>query len=82
MNKIKLVQYILAHNYEVGWPPTVREIQAHFGMSSTSVPAYWINKTVDAGLIERDPRMARGLRITKKGQKALTAEEERVRPAE
>jgi SOS-response transcriptional repressor LexA len=77
MKKIKLLQYIYAHNKEVGWPPTVREIQAKFGMSSTSVSVYWIGKTANAGLIERDSGIARGLRITEKGYKALMAAEEK-----
>ena len=76
MTKIKLLQDILAHNINVGWPPTVREIQAEFGMSSTSVAVYWINKSVNAGLIERDPGVARGIRITDKGHETLMEKQE------
>ena len=71
MKKIKLLEFINRHNEEVGWPPTVREIQHEFGMSSTSVAVYWINKTANAGLIERDPGVARGLRITQEGRDEL-----------
>ena len=73
MKKIKLLEFINRHNIDVGWPPTVREIQAEFGMSSTSVAVYWINKTASADLIERDPGVARGLRITQKGRDVLIA---------
>ena len=71
MKKNKLLRFINRHSEEVGWPPTVREIQAEFGMSSTSVAVYWINKSVNAGLIERDPGVARGLRITQEGRDEL-----------
>ena len=80
MKKIKLLEFINRHIIDIGWPPTVREIQHEFGMSSTSVAVYWINKAVKAGLIERGPgstRVARGLRITEKGQEALMATEEK-----
>ena len=71
MKKIKLIEFIHRHNVDIGWPPSVREIQSEFGMSSTSVVAYWVDKTVNAGLIERDPGVARGLRITEKGHETL-----------
>ena len=71
MKKINLLKFIHKHNEEIGWPPTVREIQSEFGMSSTSVADYWINKLVNAGVIEREPGVARGLRITAEGYLAL-----------
>ena len=74
MRKIRLLEFINRHITDVGWPPTVREIQTEFSMSSTSVSVYWINKSVNAGLIERDPGVARGLRITQKGRDALVTE--------
>ena len=67
MKKINLIRFIDRYQHENGWPPTVREIQAEFNMSSTSVSVYWINKLINSGELERVPGVARGLRITQKG---------------
>jgi len=69
--KIKILRFIDQHNKEIGWPPTVREIQEEFGMSSTSVSSYYIDKLVGAGVLEKKPGVSRGLRITDKGHQAL-----------
>lgn len=77
MKKINLLKFIYNHSEEIGWPPTVREIQSEFEMSSTSVADYWISKLVHSGEIERAPGVARGLRITAEGYLALRIDIER-----
>lgn len=48
---------------ENSFPPTIREIGEAVGISSTSVVNYNLNKLVEAGLIERDKEISRGLRL-------------------
>ncbi len=52
-------QFIDEHDY----PPTIREIGQAVNISSTSVVNYNLNKLVDAGLIERNAEVSRGLRL-------------------
>lgn len=49
---------------EKGRPPTIREIGAACGISSTSVVNYNLNILEKAGLISRDKEVSRGLRLT------------------
>jgi repressor LexA len=44
-----------------GYPPTIREIGEAVGIASTSVVNYNLNKLVEHGLIERAPKVSRGL---------------------
>ncbi len=46
-----------------GYPPTIREIGAEVGISSTSVVNYNLDKLEKEGLIERDGTISRGLKI-------------------
>lgn len=52
--------YIIDHHY----PPTIREIGDRLRISSTSVVNYNLNKLQEAGLIERDGQVSRGLKLT------------------
>lgn len=47
-----------------GYPPTIREIGNAVGITSTSVVNYHLNKLKDAGFIERDDRVSRGLKLS------------------
>jgi repressor LexA len=47
-----------------GYPPTIREIGTEVGISSTSVVNYHLNKLKERGLLERDDRVSRGLKLT------------------
>ena len=76
MKKINLLQFIDEYHHDNSWPPSVREIQAEFNMSSTSVAVYWINKLINSGEVERVPGVARGLRITLEGYKSLAPAKE------
>lgn len=52
-------QFVREHHY----PPTIREIGAALGITSTSVVNYNLNKLEEAGLIERDREVSRGLKL-------------------
>ncbi len=57
------------------YPPTVREIGNALNIASTNTVAYHLNQLEAAGLIERTPGLARGLKI-------MQSEVENVRNAE
>lgn len=44
-----------------GRPPSIREIGAATGISSTSVVEYHVGQLVEKGLLRREPMQARGL---------------------
>jgi repressor LexA len=56
---------------ENDYPPTIREIGQAVNISSTSVVNYNLNKLVDAGLIERNAEVSRGLRLRNGGRAPL-----------
>lgn len=58
-----MLDYIAAYATEHGSTPTVREIMAEVGISSTSVCTYHLNKLRAAGLLNRAGSVARGLAI-------------------
>ena len=57
----KILDYIRDHLDLHGYPPTIREIGRHEGISSTSVVNYHLNKLVTAGRISRAFGISRGL---------------------
>lgn len=50
---------------QYGYPPSIREICEKAGISSTSVVNYYLDQLEDMGIIERDRRVSRGVRILK-----------------
>lgn len=54
-----------------GYPPTIREIGNVVGITSTSVVNYHLNKLRDRGLIDRDDRVSRGLKLTPAANRVL-----------
>jgi len=68
----KILNFIGKHMHEAGYPPTVREIGDGVGISSTSHVSYYLDKLENQDFIARDPGVSRGLRLTEKGQSALT----------
>ena len=48
-----------------GFPPTIREIGAATGITSTSVVNYNLNRLAKAGYVERTPNASRGIRLLK-----------------
>ena len=55
--------------------PSVREIQAHTGISSPSVVAYALAKLADAGIITHAPGKARTIRLIERPVMAGDTEE-------
>jgi len=46
--------------------PTIRELMKATGITSSSVVRYYLDKLEEAGLIERVPRVARGIILKRK----------------
>lgn len=60
----RMYDFIRQFFTENQYPPTIREIGEAVDISSTSVVNYNLNKLVDAGLIERNKEVSRGIRLT------------------
>lgn len=59
----RMYEFIHKFSREKGRPPTIREIGAQVGISSTSVVNYNLNILVREGLIAREKEISRGLRV-------------------
>lgn len=59
----KILEFIRRFSRENGFPPTIREIGEHVGISSTSVVSYNLNALEKKNRIERDRSVSRGLRL-------------------
>lgn len=64
----RVIRFIAEHIKETGWPPSIREIQEKFGFKSTSTVTYYVNRLIEGGYVEREPGIARGLKITEAGK--------------
>jgi len=53
---------------ENGYPPSIREIGAAVGISSTSVVSYNLKRLEEYGYINRDPEVSRGLALSEAAQ--------------
>ncbi|MBI3536435.1 MAG: repressor LexA [Chloroflexi bacterium] len=67
----RMYAYISHFTVDKGRPPTIREIGAHVGISSTSVVNYNLNVLVREGLIAREKEVSRGLRIVNHTGKSM-----------
>lgn len=72
----RMYNFIQAFIRAKGWPPTLREIGQQVDISSSYVVNYNLRILVRKGWLERDPEVARGIRI--KGEKALPLRDEEV----
>lgn len=61
----KILEFIEGYLAEHHFPPTIREIGAAVGISSTSVVNYNLKKLEESGYINRNPDVSRGIRILK-----------------
>jgi len=61
----KILEVLERHQQQYGYPPSIREICEKTGIRSTSVVNYYLNQLEDAGYIERDGRVSRGIRLRK-----------------
>ncbi len=65
-----ILKFIGSFISEHGYPPTIREIGNAVDIASTSVVNYNLNKLVERGLIERAPKVSRGLWLAGENQSA------------
>jgi repressor LexA len=61
--KTRIYEYIKAGIKNRGFPPTIREIGKRFDISSTNGVRYFLDKLEQEGLITRQHRTARGIRL-------------------
>jgi repressor LexA len=66
----KILQFIGNFIDKHGYPPTIREIGEAVEIASTSVVNYNLNKLVDYGLIDRAPKVSRGLWLAGRNDEA------------
>jgi repressor LexA len=58
-----IYSYIQQFMHKYGYPPAIRNIQNDLNISSTSVVAYNLRKLEERGLLVRDPKFARGMKL-------------------
>lgn len=67
----KILDFLNLRMREQGYPPSIREIGEATGISSTSVVTYYLKQLEDMGLIERDAKFSRAVRLANVGNPDL-----------
>src|SRR5258708_29623057 len=62
----KVLHYIQSHLREHQIPPTLRDIQEHFGFSAIGTVQYHLKNLSEAGYLDIRPRLSRGITLTSK----------------
>jgi repressor LexA len=65
----RIINFVTEFLHDKGYPPTIRDIAAGCGISSTSVVAYNLNKLEQAGYIRRHSDISRGIKFLAPQQK-------------
>ncbi|HID89903.1 MAG TPA: repressor LexA [Anaerolineales bacterium] len=78
----QILRYIYEFGQEWGFPPSIREIGSAVGTPHPSVISHNLKRLEEAGLIEREPRRSRGIRLTRAGLAFLSIPTERTTPPE
>ncbi|MCD6391579.1 MAG: transcriptional repressor LexA [Dehalococcoidia bacterium] len=65
----RIINFVTEFLQDRGYPPTIRDIAAGCGISSTSVVAYNLNKLEQAGYIRRHSDISRGIKFLTPQQK-------------
>ena len=65
----RIINFVTEFLSDKGYPPTIRDIAAGCGISSTSVVAYNLNKLEQAGYIRRHGEISRGIKFLHPHQK-------------
>ena len=60
----RIMAFLNRYIEENMYPPSIREIGAAAGISSTSVVSYNLRRLQEGGYISRDPEVSRGLKLT------------------
>ncbi len=71
-----ILKYIWEFARKHGFPPSIREIGRQVGTDHPSVVSHNLRRLEEAGLIEREPRRSRSIRITDAGRSLLGLVEE------
>jgi repressor LexA len=74
-----ILDFIRRFSRDHGFPPTIREIGEHVGISSTSVVSYNLNALEKKNRIERDRSVSRGLRLVERADSRASLGTELVR---
>jgi repressor LexA len=69
-----MLNFLSEYIADTGYPPSIREIGAATGISSTSVVSYNLRRLEEAGYIDREPEVSRGLKLTDVARKAFTTD--------
>ena len=59
----KILDFLQDYSRENHYPPSIREIGEKTGISSTSVVNYYLDQLEKRGLIQRDRKISRGVRL-------------------
>lgn len=60
----KILEFLQEYQQENKYPPSIREIGLKTGISSTSVVNYYLDQLEKRGMIERDRKISRGVRLS------------------
>ena len=60
----RILDFLLEYQRENRYPPSIREIGNKTGISSTSVVNYYLDQLEKKGMIERDRKISRGVRLS------------------
>jgi repressor LexA len=60
----KILNFLSDYQRENRYPPSIREIGEKTGISSTSVVNYYLDQLEKKGLIQRDRKISRGVRLS------------------
>src|SRR5512145_514616 len=59
----RILDFLRVYQSENKYPPSIREIGEKTGISSTSVVNYYLDQLEKKGMIERDRKISRGVRL-------------------
>ena len=71
----RIIEFLNEYIRENGYPPSIREIGADAGISSTSVVSYNLRRLEEEGYISRDREVSRGLKLTSAARTQMMSEE-------
>ena len=60
----KILDFLQEYQRANKYPPSIREIGEKTGISSTSVVNYYLDQLEKKGMIERDRKISRGVRLS------------------
>jgi repressor LexA len=68
----RILDFLQEYQFANKYPPSIREIGEKTGISSTSVVNYYLDQLEKMGMIERDRKISRGVRLSKSNGTADT----------